>query len=106
MFTDLINFHRFDKGAFLVDVHKLFASSPHEKELLSLKLSKANESKNENERRMELVLNYDCGRTVAIGCLNAYSENFCVLKENGTLQIWNIKKGTLVNRFPLNCEVN
>jgi len=89
----------------LVDSHKLFTLSPGEKELLSLKLNNANEITDDKDLRMELILNYDFGRTVGIGCLNPYSENFCVLKENGTLQIWNIKNASLVRRFPLKCEV-
>jgi hypothetical protein len=106
LLTILLKCKRYDKGAFLVDAQKLFSIRPQDRELLSLKLNKANEITNDKEKRMELVLNYDLGRTVAIGCLNPYSENFCILKENGTVQIWNIKKATLVNKFLLGYDVN
>lgn len=51
------------------------------------------------------MVNYDSGRIVGLTNLNPYSENFLVLKENGTIQIWSTKNRSIVNRVYLKKEV-
>lgn len=90
----------------MIDCEKLFHGlSISEKEVLSFQLDAQNQLGNANDTRLDLLINYDAGKIVGITNLNPYSENFLVLKEFGTIQIWNSKKRSIVNRVQLNKEV-
>lgn len=91
----------------MIDCEKLFHElSLSDKEVLSFKLDVSNQLGNPNDKRLDLIVNYDAGRVVGLTNLNPYSENFLVLKEFGTVQIWSSKKRTIVNRVHLKKEVN
>ena len=61
--------------------------------------------KNSKDSILELVLDYDYGATVSVAALYPNSEHFLLLKENGSIQLWNAKNGQLTNRFSLGQEV-
>ncbi|CAF0746511.1 unnamed protein product [Brachionus calyciflorus] len=94
-----------NKGVQLVDCEKLLHGAlSSNKESLSLKLDFSNEAGNQNDKRLELIINYDAGRIVGISSVNPQTENFLVLKEFGTIQVWNVKKRQIVNRLHLKKE--
>lgn len=55
---------------------------------------------------VDLAINFDFGNTVSVICLCPFSEIFLVLKENGCLQIWNLKEKSLISRIFLKENVS
>lgn len=94
----------FLKGIELLDSKKLFHEHK-QNDIVSMKLNARNE-KESKEDRLSLSINYDYGNTVAISPLCAYSDSFLCLKDNGILQVWNIKEKKITNRVFLNEKVS
>ena len=51
---------------------------------------------------VKLVVDFDTSKTVGLANVNPQGQNFVVLKENGCLQIWNLKLKKIINRFLIN----
>lgn len=85
-----------------MDCNKLFANES-ENEIVSLELDVNNQIRNSNENRLELAVNYDCGRIVgADSVLSNERQILLVLNEHGTIQVWNLDSRSIVSRFNLN----
>jgi hypothetical protein len=58
-----------------------------------------------NENKLELLIDFDYGSTVSVAGLYPNNDHFLILKECGSVQLWNIKKSVIVNRLNLNEKV-
>jgi len=89
-----------------LDCTKLFANET-ETEVVSLELDVNNRSKNSNENRLALTINYDYGRVVGAASIKDLNGEhiLLVLKEYGTIQIWNVDSGRIMNRAHLDKKV-
>jgi len=53
--------------------------------------------------KQHLLVNYDSGLTVAVSSIfSTKAQMYLVLKETGSLQIWNSKSGQIMNRLHFN----
>jgi hypothetical protein len=50
-------------------------------------------------------MDFDYGSSVSVAGLYPNSEHFLILKESGSIQLWNAKKSAMVSRFHLNEKV-
>lgn len=90
-----------------MDCEKLFHEENNtKKDIVSLNLDISNQKDNKNEKRIELLVNYDVGKVVCVSSIFPYSEYFLVLKEYGTVQVWSVKKKQIVHKFHLKKHVS
>lgn len=80
-------------GVFTLDIPKLL-------EIRTQELVPYEHASNANLVRH--AINFDEGKTVALAGLNPNGTIFVVLKETGSLQVWNIKQKRIINRVDLN----
>lgn len=77
-------------------------------EHVSLDLDANNESKHTKETSLSLAINFDYGRIIGTASVIGFNDLhvLLVLKEHGTIQVWDVDAGRIVNRFHLNQKVN
>lgn len=80
-------------GVFTLDIPKLL-------EIRTQELVPYEHASNANLVRH--AINFDEGKTVALAGLNPNGTMFVVLKETGSLQVWNMKQKKIINRVNLN----
>lgn len=78
-----------------------------EQEIVTLDLDVNNTPKNTREKRVSLAINYDHGRIMGTASIIGFNDQrvLLVLKEHGTIQIWEADTGRIVNRLNLNQKV-
>ena len=76
-------------------------------EHVTLNLDVNNESKHTKETSLSLAVNFDYGRIMGTASVIGFNDLhvLLVLKEHGTIQVWDVDAGRIVNRFNLNQKV-